>query len=317
MFRQQTGGPMRYCVGMRFVPLFLILGSLVPLTGCDCKGPEPAPACATDSECGADQRCQDGMCIANPRTDAGPGGDAGEPTDAGPAAVDAGCPATTVECGRQCCSDGEICRFDSCVSDLGPCDTSDDCWGDSYCVDGRCVPYGVPADHTHDEMCTRSIDIEAIVPQVQCRWTGPPEGDARPGEIQVMATPVVVDLDLDADPATLAPSIVFASFPTAGSYRQPGVLRVIDGRSCTQQFSFPDAADAVMSPASVAAADLDGDGRAEIIAVGHSGGLKAFGYDAAAGTFARLWTSGVCDAAGGRVADNTGGPDEWAGPSAH
>src|SRR5690606_1231744 len=116
----------------------------------------------------------------------------------------------------------------------------------------------------------------------------------------------------------LAPSIVFASFPTAGSYRSPGVLRIIDGAGCTQQFSFPDPADAVMSPAPVAAGDLDGDGRAEIVAVGHDGGVKAFRYDAATSTFSRIWTSGTCDPATGvRTPDNTGGQDEWAGPSIH
>jgi len=228
-----------------------------------------------------------------------------------------GCADAEVSCGASCCGAGEICRFDSCVSDLGPCTTNDDCWGDSYCEEGRCVPYGVPAGYDHDDTCERSIDIESLVPEVQCRWTGPPTGDAHPASFQVMATPVVIDLDLDGDPATLAPSIVFASFPTAGSYRNPGVLRVIDGATCAQQYTFPDAADAVMSPAGVAAGDLDGDGRAEIIAEGHDGGLKAFHFNAATGVFARLWTSGVCDGAGGRTPDNTGGPDEWAGPSIH
>ncbi len=296
---------------MRLATCLLLLLSI----GCDCASP-PVSQCTTDAECAADQICRDDRCVARPTLDGGDLPDTGT-FDAGPRRVDAGCPAATVECGRACCGDGEICRFDACVSDLGACTDNDNCWGDSYCVDGRCIPYGVPTGYVNDEMCSRNIDIEAIVPQVQCRWTGPPDGDPRPAEIQVMATPIVVDLDLDADPSTLAPSIVFVSFPTAGSYRQPGVLRIIDGRSCMQQFSFPDAADATMSPASVAAADLDGDGRAEIIAVGHTGGLKAFGYDAATRTFARLWTSGVCDGAGGRTADDTGGPDEWAGPSVH
>jgi len=295
---------------MRFALLLSLL-----LAGCDCGGPATT-ACSSDSECEADELCRDGRCAPRPTSDGGAGPDGGA-TDGGPAPTDAGCPADTEACGLECCATGEICRFDSCVSDFGPCDDNDDCWGDSYCADGRCVPYGVPDDVTNDPTCERAIDIEAIVPAVQCRWTGPPAGDAAPNRFQVMATPVVVDLDLDADAMTLAPSIVFASFPTAGSYSQPGVLRVIDGQTCEQQFSFPAAEDAVMSPASVSAGDLDGDGRAEIVAVGHAGGLKAFRFDPVAGTFARIWTSGVCDGAGGRTADNTGGPDEWQGPSIH
>lgn len=95
--------------------------------------------------------------------------------------------------------------------------------------------YGLPKDHDRDEGCKAVVDIGAVVPTVQCAWTGPPDGDPHPNHFQVMSTPVVVDLDLDGDPKTLAPSIVFASFPTAGAYIQPGVLRVISGRSCSQQ----------------------------------------------------------------------------------
>ena len=293
------------------VSLFIV----VLATGCDCSG--SVTGCSSDGECEVTETCRDGVCVPRPdgsvpEEDGGPRPDGAPPADGG------ACLPGEERCGpRACCGAGEICRFDACVSDLGPCTTNDDCWGDSYCAEGRCVPYGVPAGHDHDEACSRAIDIEALVPEVQCRWTGPPADDARTDAVHVMATPMVIDLDLDADPSTLAPSIIFASFPTVGSYGQPGVLRVIDGASCAQQFTFPDAADAVMSPAPVAAADLDGDGRPEIVAVGHSGGLKAFRFDAGTGVMARVWTSGVCDGAGGRTPDDTGGADEWSGPSIH
>jgi hypothetical protein len=277
-------------------------------SGCTCSpGPAAPTSCSSTSDCDPGERCEDGVCVS----DDGGTGDGGPTLDGG------GCASGETACGiSSCCGAGEICRFDGCVSDLGPCTTNDECWGDSYCSDGRCVPYGIPPGYDHDEMCERSIDIEALVPEVQCRWSEPPAGDAHPSWFQVMSTPVVVDLDLDDDPATLAPSIVFTTFPTAGSYSQPGVLRIADGATCAEQLSFHDAADQVMSPAGVAAGDLDGDGRADIVAQGHGGGLKAFGLDAG-GTFVRRWTSGVCDAAGGRVPDNTGGTDQWGGPSIH
>ncbi|MFK7999256.1 MAG: FG-GAP-like repeat-containing protein [Polyangiales bacterium] len=299
----------------RLTPFFACLLFVV---SCDCGG-EVEEGCSNDGDCPVGELCTDGLCVQPgdaglgdvSAPDAGPGDAGGDdaPTDR--------CEPTETECGpRACCGEGELCRFDSCVSDFGPCDTNDDCGGDSYCdAEGRCIPYGVPAERVNDETCSRTIDIDAVTPEVQCRWVGPPDGDARPESIHVMATPVVIDLDLDNDATTLAPSIVFASFPTVGVYREPGVLRIIDGATCEQQFSFPTPEDAVMSPAGVAAGDLNGDGRAEIVAVGHDGGLKAFEFDGT--NFTRIWTSGVCDGAGGRTADNTGGRDEWAGPSIH
>jgi hypothetical protein len=132
-----------------------------------------------------------------------------------------------------------------------------------------------------------------------------------------MATPVVVDFDFDDDPATLRPSIVFTSFPTTGSYRRPGVLRVIDGATCEHQFTAADPADATMSPASVAVGDLTGDGRAEIVAIAHGGGVLAFRWEPSSGRFVRHWRSGTCAPDGTRTPDPTGGDDQWGGPSIH
>jgi hypothetical protein len=231
---------------------------------------------------------------------------------------DAGCIAPHIVCGSDCCAATERCwNGTTCIPDLGECTTSDGCWSDSRCEGGICVPWDIPAVETHDEACTHAIDIESIEPDVQCRWTGPPAGDPYPNHVHVMATPVVVDFDFDMDPATLRPSIVFTSFPTTGNYSQPGALRVIDGATCAQQFTTTSAADATMSPAPVALGDLDGDGRAEIVATAHGGGLLAFAWDPASGRFVRRWRSATCDAGGVRTPDATGGSDRWGGPSIH
>lgn len=233
--------------------------------------------------------------------------------------VDPGCPAAQA-CGAECCPDGEFCALGAaCAHVQPPCTTNDDCFFDSYCLDGQCIPYGLPGGLDNDQTCESDIEIAAVVPSEQCRWTGPPAGDAHPDHFHVMATPVVVDFDFDGDPITLSPSIVFTSFPTAGSYSNPGVLRVIRGDDCTQQWSFDDPEDATMSPAPVATGDLDGDGHAEIVAARHGGGVIAFRFDPAAGTFERLFRSGTCP---GGVAppstlDVTGGADRWSGPSIH
>jgi hypothetical protein len=303
----------------------LLLGAM--LLGACGSGGTTLQTCTDQTECPAGWLCVDGACRASDAggdslaDDGAADADAdADGTDDGAGAdgdADASCEAGTTACGGTCCTAAERCREGACLPDLGTCATDDDCWSDSWCEAGVCVPYGVPPGHVNDTDCSRPIDIDAIAPDVQCRWTGPPDGDAAPNHVHVMSTPVVVDFDFDGDPATLAPSIVFTTFPTAGSYSNPGVLRIIDGTTCAQQASFPAPEDATMSPASVALGDLDADGRAEIVAAAHGGGLLAFRYDAATATFARWWRSGTCDASGGRTPDTTGGADQWSGPSIH
>jgi hypothetical protein len=272
--------------------------------GCDCGG-GPRDACRSAADCTAPEICVDQRCVDPGVTDGGA-------RDATPGE----CLAPRIRCAAACCAAGERCWEDVCIADRGTCTTSDQCWSDSRCEDGVCVPWMVPATADHDATCEQSIDIESIAPDVQCRWTEPPSGDAFPLHVHVMSTPVVVDFDLDDDDATLAPSIVFTTFPTEGHYAMPGVLRVIDGATCAHQFTAADPADATMSPASVALGDLDGDGRAEIVAAAHDGGVLAFAWDPTARTFARRWRSATCTG-GVRTADATGGPDQWSGPSIH
>ena len=296
---------------------FAVLLSLSILVAAACgSSAETTPACSP--ACSDGLKCLAGVCIPGGAGGGGTGGTGGDNTG-GSIFTDGGCPAAQV-CADTCCDQGQSCALgQACAHAQPPCATNDDCLFDSYCDNGACIPYGLPKDHDHDPTCVSDVKIDAVVPSEQCRWTGPPVGDAHPNNVQVMATPVVVDFDFDGDPKTLAPSIVFTSFPTAGAYQQPGTLRVVRGDDCTQQWSFDDAADATMSPASVAVGDLDGDGHAEIIAAKHGGGLLAFRYDAAAKTFTRYWRSGACiNGMGPPVTpDSTGGSDQWSGPSIH
>ncbi len=308
--RSPRGGSARLALAAS-LGLSLALG----LGGCDCGA--PTGGCASSAECPAGQACIDRVCVA--REDAGPlDGGARDASGAdAPFPSDAGCVAPRLACGEACCAAGERCYAGTtCIPDRGECASGDDCWSDSRCEGGICVPWGTPAEPNHDDRCTRAIDIESIEPDVQCRWVGPPDGDPFPLSVHVMATPVVVDFDLDDDPATLRPSIVFTTFPTVGHYTNPGVLRVIDGASCEQTWTSSVVADATMAPAPVAVGDLDGDGRPEIVAAAHGGGVIAFAWDPDAHTFVRRWRSGTC-AGGARTPDATGGTDKWSGPSIH
>lgn len=283
---------------LRWLPLAALLALSVSLLGCDCSGDMPT-RCRSSLECPASApTCVDGMCRDRAEVDGGgiDGGDAALEVDA------ASCESTLV-CAGACCAMGERCAFETCVPDLGPCATHDDCPGDSWCdPEGRCTPYGVPPERTVDDACARPIEIGDFEPDEQCRWSGPSDDGPFSTWRNVYSAPMVADFNLDDDRSVLAPSIVFSSFAAS---RDGGVLRIIDGRTCGDQASLTDAGDRLIYASNFAIGDLDGaaDGRPEIVGTAllgteSAGGLVAFGVDPATRTFRRLWYGRRCDLPG-------------------
>jgi hypothetical protein len=92
---------------------------------------------------------------------------------------------------------------------------------------------------------------------------------------------MVVDFDFDEDPYTIAPSIVMMTYDGddgSSGYHEgaTGVIRVIDGKTCTQLFNVGSDLNGCNPPA---LADLNLDGRPEIIAHTGLGGLATYTYD--------------------------------------
>jgi hypothetical protein len=213
---------------------------------------------------------------------------------------------------------------------ITPCESTGECQSDSYCFEGQCIPYGLDGGDSLDASCSVEIEVEAVIPDVQCRFTDPPSGDAYPDHRQVMATPMVADLDLDNDPSTLLPSIVFPAWKSDGrglldeqGYRQASVLRIVSGSTCEQQFSVGLGVGndtAVAGSAPVALGDLDGDGRPEIVARRHNGGLIAFRFNPTTGQVETAWKSRLCPAGSSQTPDEVrpaDGNNHWAGPAIH
>ncbi|MBX3249718.1 MAG: hypothetical protein KF901_21250 [Myxococcales bacterium] len=225
-------------------------------------------ACVTADDCEPTELCLDGTCRPRATTDAGPLSD-GSPDDADTSSCD---PA---------CGPGQLCRFDTCVPDLGPCATNDDCRGDSYCsADGECLPYGVPPDVINDPSCRRRDVLDEILPTLQCEWGGPadPATDPEPRSRRIYTAPLVADLNLNEDRGRPRPSIVVTTWyqdNTLGpdtQHRRRGMLRVFDGRTCEEQLNFGGPGDEENTPAYGAQwtiIDLDGDvpagGRPELV----------------------------------------------------
>ena len=139
------------------------------------------------------------------------------------------------DCGGETCPTDFLCRYDTCIPDLGSCNDNDDCPGDSYCDDGGvCVPYGVPDSVINDPDCVRGEPLEGVLPVVQCEWIAPAAGDPTEGSANIYTAPIVADLNLDLDPGRLQPSIVVTTWEAVGGVRT-GTLRVFDGRTCEEQ----------------------------------------------------------------------------------
>lgn len=230
-----------------------------------------------------------------------------------------------VPCGAGCAT-GTRCKYEVCVPDLGSCQTSGDCPGDSYCdTDNTCVPYGVPADKINDPTCARPIDPGVVTPTVQCEWEGITAAQADAGDptaayVNVYTAPFVADLNLDGDPNKLQPSVVMTTWASVSGERI-GMLRVFDGRTCQEQMRIggPDDPDANLNRPGYgtqwAIGDLDGDvnqgmGHPEIVGLHRTSG--AFGTNPPLSVIAfrvntqgatpkleRAWTGRICSGDGG------------------
>lgn len=97
--------------------------------------------------------------------------------------------------------------------------------------------------------------------------------------VQVCATPVIADLDPN-DGEELEPVVVFTSYAMLGDSEQ-GILRIWNPRT-DETISYPTESTTfgVLEPSTnLAAADLDGDGRLEIVGLGVYAGTYAFRSD--------------------------------------
>jgi hypothetical protein len=226
-----------------------------------------------------------------------------------------GGPDADLTCGAaERCEEGEVCRYDTCVASPPPCQGGA-CPGDRWCdpSTGECLPWGVGPGGTFDPGCHREAVPGVFVPGVQCEWLGPAPTDPYPDHKNVLGSPMVVDLALGGELGS--PHIVLVSYNyTDGgaescSGTDPayfGVIRILDGRSCALLHTI--ASPTVLAAPSVALGDLDGDGRAEIVAARTIGGLVAFRWNPGAAAWQVYWETVS------RFGDDL---CNWAGPSIH
>jgi hypothetical protein len=194
------------------------------------------------------------------------------------------------------CSADQLCVLGGCHTPKGTCSTAADCADDTRCLEGHCFAWKEFPALPYDDKCTREVKVGVLRPQLQCSWEDDPEKAQKPLYHAVRHTPLVADFKLGDVDRQLGPSIVVIADATytegvARGCESSGSLIILDGRSCKKLYVVGGAADRVAATVTPAIADLDGDGRPEIIAPAPEGGLLAFSFDAKQKTWVRLWRS--------------------------
>ncbi len=231
-------------------------------------------------------------------------------------ALDAMDDVAPVRCGTRTCLTGESCVMGMCRCVGNPCEAAC-CTGGAVCYLGACTTPGAVCMRT--AQCPTGSYCEATLSRclptamgATCEYR-PPAGRFRPERMwgwpqpattgatfyQIISTPLVVPLAAPApDGAPVIPSVVFL----AGTDFNTLHLRAVRGDTGADIFHATD--DVFVGQSQIAAGDLDGDGRIEIVGIvggtnpaycdlGAGARLAAFGPDGR-----RLWISSETVSAG-------------------
>ncbi len=195
-----------------------------------------------------------------------------------------------------------------CVSACGRGDAPDGIpatsfpWDDLFVEDQKDPPGERDAGPTDDPPRKRPSDLFVPPKPAQCllkpaafpfddpklefRW---PVGEfAQSDAVHVCSTPLVIDLDpTDDEPR---PELVFVSYSQLGRDEKPGVLRIVNPRTGTtlSHPSTPSGLGLIEPTSNLAAGDIDGDGRNEIVGIGTRSGTHAFDHEGN-----HLWSSAI------------------------
>jgi hypothetical protein len=179
-----------------------------------------------------------------------------------------------IRCGADqssCCASGQVCVEAQCASPTGACKDSYDCAEQEFCEPtlGKCLP-----QPSGTASCEYRPPVSPFNPIIEWSWTS---STVKPTFVQVINMPVIVDLDQDD-----VPDVVIV---TSEKYNpgEAGYLRALDGRTGAEKWSatadvYADA-NWVNPRGTPAAADIDGDGKVDIIAPRSGGGALAFNGD--------------------------------------
>ena len=279
--------------------------------------------CVVGPGCGSDDGSNFGDGGGDGTTDGGGNDvDFGDACQQGTACGDGGvcagnvCCDPKLACGSSCCGGGQVCSFQKCVTPGGPCIDSSDCGPNEVCdyslgnndggvadagcqggfvpKNGRCLPRpplcapdGGAGDGGVSD-CIEKCEFKGsglFKPVLKYAWGGQ---ITPPTSSDVMMAPIVVQLDDDNCDGKInendIPEIVFTSF-TNGQYTTNGTLHAISIKNgvVVDKWSKPGE---VYPSTQLAAGDIDGDGKPNVVACMTNGLVRAYRGD---GTV--LWTT--------------------------
>jgi FG-GAP-like repeat len=159
---------------------------------------------------------------------------------------------------------------------------------------------------------------ECLFAELEWTWNST---TVEPTYDQVMMAPVAADLNGD-----YIPDIIFSTFDAASGWLAGGILRAISGDGSGELFSVTDPAYRVQAGAEPAVADIDNDGKPEVLVSKQTGEIICFEHDGAfkwvstgytpgrvAIAVADLDQDGTPEIISGRTVLNNNGTNRWSG----
>ncbi|MBI5536343.1 MAG: VCBS repeat-containing protein [Deltaproteobacteria bacterium] len=183
--------------------------------------------------------------------------------------------ASGVRCATACCNAGDVCVSGQCKTPTTDCIDSVDCTQSEFCdpLAKKCVEQ-VPGG----PVCEIPHPVAALAPVLKWSWTKP---DILPDYDQTISAPLIVDATGDGIPD------VFVTTGSKGltNLDNPGYMRLLDGATGKEKWAANVDAlqpgNQVQVTASPAVADLDGDGKVEVITLAAARDVIAFHADGA------------------------------------
>ncbi len=182
---------------------------------------------------------------------------------------------------QTCCGQDQICFMNECTTPGDPCGSDGECPLDGYCelAIGRCMP--IP-----ESECKYIPPAGEFTPVVKWSWPPASGTEVRPNHLDVLAPPVIGDMDGDG-----IPEVAFVTYRDScaggpSDYRQTGLLTILRGDTGEEVLRLDDTARRLHANTAPALGDIDLDGFPEVVVMSTGSTFYAYKMD---GTL--LWES--------------------------